>query len=198
VPEIPSKQYYRLSEVCQYTDTQPYVLRFWESEFPQLSPERGRTGQPVYRRRDIDTVLHIKQMLHEESETIAGARERLERGGGKNRRPVRSTKKAGAKRPKVEMALDRPRPVQSIEPPPPAVTATQESLGSDSVARDRYEDALEEITHLRLELHEAQTLRRKAEAAVGRIEETEAGLAEWRQRSESAAAILDELLARLE
>ena len=54
--ELPRKAFYRLSEVCQYTDTQPYVLRFWESEFPQLRPEAGAGGQPVYRKKDIEVV----------------------------------------------------------------------------------------------------------------------------------------------
>ena len=46
VPELPQKEFFKLSEVCQFTDTQPYVLRFWESEFPQLNPERSSGGQP--------------------------------------------------------------------------------------------------------------------------------------------------------
>jgi len=76
--EIPQKQYYKIGEVCQYTDTQPYVLRFWESEFPQLAPEKNRSGQRVYRREDIDLVRKIKQLLYDEEYTIAGARKRLE------------------------------------------------------------------------------------------------------------------------
>ena len=59
--EIPQKPYYRINEVCQYTDTQPYVLRFWESEFPQLNP--GTAGSPrVYTRQDLDLIQRIKQV----------------------------------------------------------------------------------------------------------------------------------------
>jgi DNA-binding transcriptional MerR regulator len=74
---IPRKLFYKLHEVCELTDTQPYVLRFWESEFSQLAPTRGPGGQRMYRRRDIDLVLQIKKLLNEEGQTIAAAREKL-------------------------------------------------------------------------------------------------------------------------
>jgi DNA-binding transcriptional MerR regulator len=71
------KAFYKIGEVCQITDTQPYVLRFWESEFPQLAPKKSRSGQRVYRRKDVDLVLQIKRLLYEEGFTIAGARKKL-------------------------------------------------------------------------------------------------------------------------
>lgn len=64
--------------MCEITDTQPYVLRYWESEFPALAPAKNSSGQRIYRRRDIETVLRIKQLLYEEGFTIAGAKKRLE------------------------------------------------------------------------------------------------------------------------
>ena len=76
--KLPDKLYYKASEVCQLTDTQPYVLRFWESEFPQLASEKNRAGQRVYRRQDIELILRIKKLLYEEEYTIAGARKFLE------------------------------------------------------------------------------------------------------------------------
>lgn len=76
--EVPGKLFYKIGEVCEITDTQPYVLRFWESEFPQLAPKKNRSGQRVYRKKDIDTVLRIKQLLYEEEYTIAGARKKLD------------------------------------------------------------------------------------------------------------------------
>ncbi len=75
--EIPRKLFYKIGEVCQLTGTQPYVLRFWESEFPQLAPTKSRTGQRLYRRKDIDLVLEIKTLLYQEGFTIAGARKKL-------------------------------------------------------------------------------------------------------------------------
>lgn len=74
---MPRKGIYKIGEVCQMTDTQPYVLRFWESEFPQLAPRKSRTGQRLYRQKDVDLVLQIKRLLYEEGYTIAGARKKL-------------------------------------------------------------------------------------------------------------------------
>jgi len=74
----PDKLFYKIGEVCEATDTQPYVLRFWESEFPQLAPQKNRSGQRMYREEDIALVERIKHLLHEEGYTIAGARKRLE------------------------------------------------------------------------------------------------------------------------
>jgi DNA-binding transcriptional MerR regulator len=76
--EIPDKLFYKAAEVCQITDTQPYVLRFWESEFPQLAGEKNRSGQRVYKRADIDLVFRIKKLLYQEEYTIAGARKAID------------------------------------------------------------------------------------------------------------------------
>ena len=76
--KIPNKLFFKIGEVCEITDTQPYVLRSWESEFPALAPAKNSSGQRIYRRRDIETVLRIKQLLYEEGFTIAGAKKRLE------------------------------------------------------------------------------------------------------------------------
>jgi DNA-binding transcriptional MerR regulator len=73
--EIPDKLYFRIGEVSRLCDIPAYVLRFWESEFPQLKPHKGGTGQRLYRRRDVETVLHIKSLLYEEGYTIPGARQ---------------------------------------------------------------------------------------------------------------------------
>jgi DNA-binding transcriptional MerR regulator len=75
---IPNKLFFKIGEVCEITDTQPYVLRYWESEFPSLAPAKNSSGQRIYRRRDIETVLRIKELLYEEGFTIAGAKKRLE------------------------------------------------------------------------------------------------------------------------
>ena len=76
--QIPNKLFFKIGEVCEITDTQPYVLRYWESEFPSLAPAKNSSGQRIYRRRDIETVMRIKQLLYEEGFTIAGAKKRLE------------------------------------------------------------------------------------------------------------------------
>jgi DNA-binding transcriptional MerR regulator len=74
---IPDKLFFKIGEVCEITDIQPHVLRYWETEFPQLAPQKNRAGQRVYRRRDVELVLHIKRLLKEEGYTIAGAKKRL-------------------------------------------------------------------------------------------------------------------------
>lgn len=74
VPEIPDKLFFRIGEVCEIAGLEPYVLRFWETEFPVLTPNKSKSGQRVYRRKDVETVLKIKELLYERGYTIAGAR----------------------------------------------------------------------------------------------------------------------------
>jgi DNA-binding transcriptional MerR regulator len=74
---VPDKLYFRIGEVSRLCRLPAYVLRFWETEFPQLKPVKGSTGQRMYRRKDVDAVLRIKKLLYEEGFTIAGARQQL-------------------------------------------------------------------------------------------------------------------------
>src|SRR6202453_2850633 len=74
---IPDKLYFRIGEVATLCRLPAYVLRFWESEFPQLKPVKSSTGQRMYRRRDVESVLRIKQLLYEQGFTIVGARQQL-------------------------------------------------------------------------------------------------------------------------
>jgi DNA-binding transcriptional MerR regulator len=78
VTAIPDKLYFRIGEVARLCKVQSYVLRFWESEFPQLKPNKSGTGQRLYRKRDVEMALQIKRLLHEEGYTIAGARQVLQ------------------------------------------------------------------------------------------------------------------------
>lgn len=75
--EIPNKLFYKIGEVSALTGVQPYVLRYWESEFKLLRPKKNRAGQRVYRRPDLDLVLRIRQLLYEERLTLEGAKKRL-------------------------------------------------------------------------------------------------------------------------
>ena len=77
LPAIPDKLYFRIGEVARLLDLPPYVLRFWESEFPQLKPNKGGTGQRLYRRRDVEAVAEIRHLLYDEGYTIPGARQFL-------------------------------------------------------------------------------------------------------------------------
>src|SRR6476660_1046111 len=74
---IPDKLYFRIGEVASLCRLPAYVLRFWETEFPQLKPVKSSTGQRMYRRKDVESVLHIKKLLYEEGFTIPGARQHL-------------------------------------------------------------------------------------------------------------------------
>src|SRR5215204_5186795 len=85
---IPEKIYFKIGEVCDLLGVQPHVLRYWETEFPMLSPQKNKSGQRSYRRRDVEIAVRIKQLLYNEMFTIAGARKKLQaeqREGSKTR-----------------------------------------------------------------------------------------------------------------
>jgi DNA-binding transcriptional MerR regulator len=73
-PEIPDKLFFRIGEVSQLVGVEPYVLRYWESEFKALAPKKSGTGQRMFRRKDVELLLEIKRLLYERKFTIEGAR----------------------------------------------------------------------------------------------------------------------------
>lgn len=73
-PEIPDKLYFRIGEVAQIAGVEPYVLRFWETEFPNLAPKKSGTGHRLFKRKDVETILEVKRLLYEKRFTIEGAR----------------------------------------------------------------------------------------------------------------------------
>jgi DNA-binding transcriptional MerR regulator len=75
--KVPEKQTFKIGEVCEMMQVEPYVLRYWETEFEDLQPPKNAMGQRVYRTRDIEVVYLIKKLLYEEGYTIAGARKQL-------------------------------------------------------------------------------------------------------------------------
>lgn len=85
---IPEKLYFRIGEVARLCRLPAYVLRFWETEFPQLRPVKSSTGQRMYRRRDVESVVRIKQLLYDEGYTIAGARQHLRDEGKSDKKQV--------------------------------------------------------------------------------------------------------------
>jgi len=175
--EIPEKPFYRTTEVCQLTDTQPYVLRFWESEFPQLAPDRARGGQSMYRRRDIDIIMRIKKLLYDDEFTIEGARRQLEQElSGESQ------------------AAREPAPVPRAAVGSSPWMASADPTDGDFVPRQRYEDAVEEVEILRLKVREAEASQRRAEARAQRLEESTTA---EKKRVEGALARIDQLVARL-
>src|SRR5205085_9552285 len=111
VSRIPEKLFFKIGEVCELIKVQPHVLRYWETEFPMLAPQKNRAGQRVYRRKDVEMVLRIRDLLYEEKFTIAGARKRLaeeyKKGGTPRLRPA-SKEKPIETEPEVEMDLQAP------------------------------------------------------------------------------------------
>jgi DNA-binding transcriptional MerR regulator len=77
-PTIPDRLYFKIGDVARICGLETYVLRFWESQFPQLKPNKSGTGQRLYRRRDVEQVLQIKRLVHDQGYTIPGARQALE------------------------------------------------------------------------------------------------------------------------
>jgi len=100
---------YKIGEVCKVAEVQPYVLRYWETEFPPLAPNKSGGGQRLYTRHEIDIILRIKQLLYSEGFTIAGAKKRLE----------------------IEMAS--PAPTAASEP---SVQSTAQSKNADKALGD--------------------------------------------------------------
>lgn len=74
---IPEKLYFKIGEVSELAKVKPYVLRYWETEFSDIEPVKSRTGQRLYKRKDVELILHIKELLYKERFTINGARARL-------------------------------------------------------------------------------------------------------------------------
>ena len=97
-PEIPDKLYFKIGEVSELLGVEPYVLRYWESEFPVLSPKKSGTGHRLYRRKDVELLLRIKHLLYEKRFTIEGARQSLH---------------SDAKAPKAVKAARTPKRVQA-------------------------------------------------------------------------------------
>jgi DNA-binding transcriptional MerR regulator len=84
--KIPEKIFFKIGEVCELVGVQAHVLRYWETEFSMLAPQKNRSGQRTYRRRDVEIALRIKELLYDEKFTIAGAKKKLAeeiRGGGR-------------------------------------------------------------------------------------------------------------------
>jgi len=110
-PEIPDKLYFRIGDVARLCEVPAYVLRFWETEFPQLKPNKGGTGQRLYRKRDVEMALRIKSLLYDQGYTIPGARQVF-----KNEAKVRD---AVSPFDPVPIANPTPAPI-AVEPAPVA------------------------------------------------------------------------------
>ncbi|HST24171.1 MAG TPA: MerR family transcriptional regulator [Blastocatellia bacterium] len=136
---IPEKLFFKIGEVCELIKVQPHVLRYWETEFPMLAPQKNRAGQRVYRRKDVEMVLRIRDLLYEEKFTIAGAKKKLQdetRGGPRPKGPARepvhaepvSAEPVSAEPAIIEEAIAPPVPLPAAPPAPALQTTSDGSL----------------------------------------------------------------------
>ena len=100
--ELPVKLYYRIGEVSEIVGVEPHVLRYWETEFRSIRPQKSRKGQRIYSRRDVDKLLKVKDLLYSHGFTIAGARKRLREGGAE---PQQTAPVAAPERPRAGAQL---------------------------------------------------------------------------------------------
>lgn len=119
---IPEKLFFKIGEVCELAGVQAHVLRYWETEFPMLAPQKNRAGQRTYRRRDVEMALRIKQLLYDEQYTIAGAKKKLANDGSR-----------GASREFDVPATPKP-PTRSLQPPPSLAAKFGATAGSAKAA----------------------------------------------------------------
>jgi DNA-binding transcriptional MerR regulator len=129
---IPEKLFFKIGEVCELSGVQAHVLRYWESEFPMLAPQKNRAGQRTYRKRDVEMALRIKELLYEDQYTIAGAKKKLagELRGASKLKVVPSPDAS------AQQSLSQPT-LQS--PPPPPQTESRplyESASTSGVSLD--------------------------------------------------------------
>jgi DNA-binding transcriptional MerR regulator len=127
---IPEKLFFKIGEVCDITGVQAHVLRYWESEFPMLAPQKNRAGQRTYRKRDVEMVLRIKELLYEDQYTIAGAKKKLQsdlRGASKLKVVTPDMNAANVNAAEPPSTTPTPAPPPSTPPAPPVYASDQET-----------------------------------------------------------------------
>ncbi len=120
-PTIPDRLYFKIGDVARILKVEPYVLRFWESQFPQLKPNKSGTGQRLYRKRDVEIAVEIKRLVYGEGYTLSGARQAL----------------GQAKRAEAQASVAAPSPTQ-VQAPPAAAGKRREKV-AEVVLRARAE-----------------------------------------------------------
>ncbi len=132
---IPDKLFYKIGEVCDIVGVQAHVLRYWETEFPTLQPQKNRAGQRTYRRKDVEMALRIRDLLYSEGFTIAGAKRKLQNEGrGASRLTVVPPSSS------FTLSLNEPEPPQlppAYAPPTPPPAPAPRPLSRDTLKRLR-------------------------------------------------------------
>jgi DNA-binding transcriptional MerR regulator len=145
---VQKRLYYKIGEACRALGIQPYVLRYWETEFPALSPSKSRSGQRVYSEKELEIIRRIKELLYEEGYTIAGAKKKLETelaSGGlgeprEEEEPEPAAPAGEAATPPLDLPLHAP------EPPPAALDT--DAAGQVERLRSGIERALQEAREI--------------------------------------------------
>ncbi len=137
--DIPDRLYFRIGDVARICDVETHVLRFWETQFPNLKPNKGGTGQRLYKRREVELALRIKQLVHEEGYTLAGARQAME----------------GAQRPRLTQSGTTGAGKAQSKTPGTSLKAGQGQLSlSNDLAQKRLDSATAVIGQIRAELRD--------------------------------------------
>jgi DNA-binding transcriptional MerR regulator len=153
---IPEKLFFKIGEVCDIAGVQAHVLRYWETEFPMLQPQKNRAGQRTYRRRDVEMALRIKELLYDEQYTIAGAKKKL---AGELRGPNREGGQPAS--PKA--------PARSLQPPPSLAarfSAAQATAPAESPGEKPSGEQRATLTLITKQLREILDLLDEGDAAI--------------------------------
>lgn len=129
---VQKRLYYKIGEACKELGIQPYVLRYWETEFPALAPSKSRSGQRVYSEKELEIIKRIKQLLYEEGYTIAGAKKKLETELTDGSLEEAPADEAAAEAPAAPAARTTRKKAAPASPPPP-----DSSPALDSDAEER-------------------------------------------------------------
>jgi DNA-binding transcriptional MerR regulator len=169
---IPEKLFFKIGEVCDITGIQAHVLRYWESEFPTLAPQKNRAGQRTYRRRDVEMVLRIKELLYEDQFTIAGAKKKLSTD-------IRGASKLKVVTPEMSAALAAEQQSAQVSAPLVASSAPPARHAAPTYASDREQAPAQPsypvtderraaLSRLREQVRDLLTMLDSADAALSR------------------------------
>lgn len=139
---IPDKLFYKIGEVAKIAEVEPYVLRYWESEFPFLKPRKSKSGQRVFIKKDLELILQIKRLLYDERYTIEGVRKRL---GENIRHAPEAKEEALSSSPAATAAVIEAAPAILSAPPAPQPPSKSPSEGLSYVKR-RLKQILEDLS----------------------------------------------------
>jgi DNA-binding transcriptional MerR regulator len=155
---VQKRLYYKIGEACKALGIQPYVLRYWETEFPALTPSKSRSGQRVYSEKELEVIRRIKELLYEEGYTIAGAKKKLEAelASGAIGEPEGSEDEPAAEAP-AQASIPRVPAPAAESPEEPAVPAPAAISALDTDADERVQRLLSGIEEALQEARELLT-----------------------------------------